>query len=340
MVAILGDFAMEKSEEISSRRKLILFRMQSMIHHELTAEESTFLYTNLLAISGRGGYEMTRTSGTAGLVNEQTHKDFCYVLSQNPGLLPTRGSACYVVPNGRKYTCLYKKHKMKSEKNSHPIAITHYPPPKLGGSFAMSPKIFEIVPFMAEFTYQKMLAILVLKRANEIWESENQPPVAVGPIECEMEDILLAREAYHITGTYHSLLTNFIICKSSSLVPYAVGVHDDYFNNDESAENKTTMEVPLGQSGIGRGGSWVNNSFVVAILDWGWGGRLPRTFLLANAPAMGIVPTPRFAQRQLNHFYDTAPNGHHWQQVQARYNRGANRARQQRQRQQQQNEYA
>ncbi len=59
MVAILGDFALE-SEKLRSSRKLLLFRMQSMINNQLSNEEANFLYSNLLAISGKGGYEMTR----------------------------------------------------------------------------------------------------------------------------------------------------------------------------------------------------------------------------------------------------------------------------------------
>jgi hypothetical protein len=146
-ILIDGDFCMEEDMKLANLRKLLTLRIQTMIKRSITDEDAKSMYTNLRAISGRWGSEVTRTSGTGGYVTTQSHKDLLtsgtggyvttqshkdllFVLHENDGLLPNKAGACLIVPHKKYSYILYSKHAPASDE--HPIGLTTYPPPKPG----------------------------------------------------------------------------------------------------------------------------------------------------------------------------------------------------------------
>ncbi len=107
-----------------------------------------------------------------------------------------------------------------------------------------------------------------------------------------------------MTGKFNSLYENFIICKSSSLVSYPVGLYNVFFHQDKSVENKILFEVLKGVTGTGRWGSLVDNEFAFALLNWGWGAQKDCAYYVLNAAAMGIQVHRTHCQQHMTDFFN------------------------------------
>ena len=190
------------------------------------------LYSNLRPLADRGGFEVTRTSGTSGFVSHQSHKDLLFVLRENDGLLPNKAGACLILPHEKQYYILYSKHKVKDGK--HPIGITTYAPPKPGGSLMINGNALDEWPILGEFAYAKMICTLTLKRLNEFHLQSGLCPVATGPIQHEMKSIAYSCQTFQFTKSYKSFCKAFISVNIMSLVAWPVGQHNDHFNKGES----------------------------------------------------------------------------------------------------------
>lgn len=333
-ILIDGDFCMENGTHLKTNlRKLLTMRMHTMINYSISDEAVKSMYTNLRAISGRRGSEVTRTSGTGGYVTHQSHKDLLFVLHENDGLLPNKAGACLIVPHKKYYYILYSKH--DPDTNEHPIGLTKYAPPKPGGSLIINGNAVDAWPVLGEFAYLKMVATLTLVRLNEIWHEQQRSPLAVGPIAGELDNIEYSREIYELTGSYRSFVKAFMSVNSMSLIAWPVGQHNDHFNKGgESLENKITFTLPRGPKGdVGRGGSLFHDQFVFALLDWQWQERSARQFYVTHADDMGIGPAqPRDAEQHLTNFFENGDTNGEYRRV---YNRFLRTVRQERRARQQ-----
>ena len=316
MVMVTGDYCLEeKTDEMQlhTRQKLLCLRIQSLVTSSISDEVVESLYTNLLPRSGRKSRDVTRTSGSNGKVNSQSHKNFLYVLHTNDSLLPNKGGACLIIPHNKYYIVVYRKHNPKEGKAA--IAITTYAPPQPGGAFTVHGNAIDYFPILGEFAYVKMMATLVLKRLNEKLDSSGMPMVAAGPIEHEMLNVEYARNVFEITGgSYRAFCKAFMSVNSMSLVAHPVGQHYDYFNKGgESLENKILFVVPSIKYSLGRGGSFIGRQFVFALLDWKYESLTHRRFYVTHADDMGMGPVqPRNAQQLLTEYFTTQPNGEQW----------------------------
>ena len=136
-IIICGDFSLEDDIDLQQNGiKLLVNRIQSLVNSSLSDAEVEDLYWNLRAISGRRGFEVTRTSGTGGVTSPQTHVDLLFVLHENEYLLPNKAGSCISIPHKNMYYILYKKH--DPDVNTHPIVITTIAPPKPGGLFLLN----------------------------------------------------------------------------------------------------------------------------------------------------------------------------------------------------------
>lgn len=313
MIMMTGDFRLENDEQLRvNGRKLLCLRLQRLLRHAIPDDVVESMYTNVLPMAGRGGYEVTRTSGTNYKTCPQSHKNFLFVLHENDALLPNKAGACLIIPHKKYYIIVYRKH--NPDVGESPIAVTKYAPPQLGGAFTVNGNVIDYFPFFGEFAYTKMLATLVLKRVNEIFASDGMPAVALGPVKHEMRNIKYARSIFKLEKSYRSFCIAFMSVNSMTLVAWPVGQHYDHFNEGgESLENKSTFVLPSIEGSIGRGGSFVGNQFVFALLDWQYAKRCYRKFYVTHADDMGIGPVqPRNAERLLTDFFETNPQGPRW----------------------------
>ena len=188
--------------------------------------------------------DVTRTSGSNGKVNSQSHKNLFYVFHTDDALIPHRAGACLIIPRDKHYAVVYRKRNPKEGETT--IAITQYAPPQPGGAFSLHGNAVDYSPIIAEFTYVKIVATLLLWRMNEINLISDKPMVAQGPIENEMMNIEYAHRVFELTGgSYHAFCKAHMSVNSMTLVAHPVRQHFDYFHKvGESLENKVLFVVP------------------------------------------------------------------------------------------------
>ena len=95
--------------------------------------------------------DVTRTSGSNGKVNSQSHKNLFYVFHTDDALIPHRAGACLIIPRDKHYAVVYRKRNPKEGETT--IAITQYAPPQPGGAFSLHGNAVDYSPIIAEFTY-------------------------------------------------------------------------------------------------------------------------------------------------------------------------------------------
>ena len=74
--------------------KLLAARMQSTLSKSISDSDVKTMHSNLSLLAGRKGFEVTRTSGTAGFTSPQSHADLLFVLHDNDSLLPNKAGVC------------------------------------------------------------------------------------------------------------------------------------------------------------------------------------------------------------------------------------------------------
>ena len=275
---IMGDFSREST---TMPYKLLLLRPTSMLSnlHYSSADKSLLaeqMYLVLRGYCGKRGYELRRVCGSSGYITYASDKDIIAVLDEHEGSLPRRLYAVIILRCRERYVLIYRR--VNPLPGSPLFASTHYSPPKDGGSFKM-PKICSSTFFpLADFTYNKMMAVLLLQQIIFFLEKEGLRSVATGPLECELIKIERAREVYnnHPEETrMHHLIITFNSFNNFSMVGYPSGYHfDHYYNIDsEYIENKILFSIQIIQKSMGRGGHILGNMYVYALLDWGTNAR-------------------------------------------------------------------
>jgi hypothetical protein len=201
--------------------KLLLLRFHSMMNSTVSDDEVQQLYELIGSVSGKRGFEMTRTGGSSGQTSDQTDVEFLHALHEVHTSLPRRLGACKITRDKLLYNVTYRKVTPKPGKN--PVTTVKYCPVKRGGSFNMEPGMLKRYPWLGEFSYLKMTAVMILQALNDRRSMEGKNPVAVGPIKQEMENIIYARHVYRSTGSYFYFITNYNLRNRYSLVCHAVG---------------------------------------------------------------------------------------------------------------------
>ena len=152
-----GDFGLEDDDTLKDNgRKLLVARMQSMLDPSISNADIASMYSNLSQLAGRKGYEVTRTSGTAGFTTHQSHADLLFVLHKNDSLLPNKAGSSLIIPHGKFYFILYTKHKAKD--GEHPIGITTYVPPKPGGALVLNSNAIDAWPILGDFASTNLVS--------------------------------------------------------------------------------------------------------------------------------------------------------------------------------------
>lgn len=165
---------------------------------------------------------------------------------------------------------MYMGHSHRSVKH------VSYSPPKPGGSFQLPDHLLDVIPILAEFTYIKMLAILIVQRYNLVREKGMKLPVARRVVECEFEKLKEARLVFNQLKehNFEDAMVRFIASFNRrhrfSMVCYPVGIHYDHFKDgDESLENRILLSFQKVGNSCGRGGSvYGDDYYVFALLDW------------------------------------------------------------------------
>jgi hypothetical protein len=146
VVMITGDYCLEgKTTKMSlyTQQKLLCLRFQSLLTSSISNEIVKSMYSNLLPVSGRKSVDVTRTGGSNGKVNSQSHKNFLYVFRTNHALAPKRAGACLIIPCDKHYIVVYRKRNPKEGETT--MAITPYAPPQPGGAFSLHGNAWTII---------------------------------------------------------------------------------------------------------------------------------------------------------------------------------------------------
>ena len=273
---ILGHFTLE--HQIYSP-KLLLLRFSSMLSNLRNSldernQGAREIYDRVCSLCGKYGYELKRTGGSSGVVDYFTDKELARFVHDHPGLCPRPLQNCLILRNKCKYQILYHGKKSSSLKK------TFFSPPRNGGQLKMPPGLLASYPVLAEFTYLKILGVLILKSLNEVRDSRALLPISVGVVGCEMRKLEEARKSYNKNcdttpgKSMFDFLCRFNELHKFSMVAYSVGMHNDQFqNHDESLENKILFTIDGDQlrsssKNSGRGGSLNPTEFAFALLDW------------------------------------------------------------------------
>ena len=127
-------------------------------------------------------------------------------------------------------------------------------------------------PILAEMTFLKMVAILVIDRFNRSRFGQHYGNLAAGPVSSELANLCSARMSVSSAlpnEKIERLISDFNSFNKYSMVCYPVGMHYNYFHkNKESVENKLLLCCSKQRGSHGRGGSLSGSQFVYALLDW------------------------------------------------------------------------
>lgn len=271
--AVLGHFTKENK---ILPPKLLLLRFTTMLsnsHYSSVDKEAMAiaLYNLLRPIAGKSGYEVRRTSGTAGITSDKSDKNLLSVMDDLPSLSPRIPKGCVIIRNKFKYHILYR-----ARRSPYTIKHVTYSPPQEGGQFKLPDQCLNLFPIVSEFSYLKMVAVLILQELNHVRCGQNSLPIAKYVIECELKKIQKARLVYRRSPAdpdrkMYEFIASFNSQHTFSMVCYPVGAHHDFFkDNDESLENRILFCLPSTQGcdASGRGGSLEDGETVYALLDW------------------------------------------------------------------------
>ena len=147
----------------------------------------------------------------------------------------------------------------------------------------MAPDMLQRYPIIGEFSYIKMMVVMILQTWNQERKVKGELAVAEGPLKKEIESIQYARSCFK--GNYFYFVVNYNLKNRFSLVCYTAGLHHDVFNGScESIENKLLLADLTREGSKSRGGSMFGNYFCYAILDWTHELKTRRAWMNANLP--------------------------------------------------------
>ena len=289
----------ETEDTSQARPKLLLLRFHRLIKSSVSDNDVLRLHAIIGAVSGKHGFEMTRLGGSSDRTSDQSDRDFLHAMQEVNASLPVRCGACKITRDELWYNVLYRKVNPKTDKSV--IGHAKYSPAQRGGSFDMQPGMLTEFPWLGEFSYLKMLSVMVISTLNEKRNECGELPVAEGPVAHEMENVLYARSCFKKSGSYFFLISNFNLRNRYSLVCHSVGLHNDVFHcGSESIENKLQL-IDITRKGDGsRGGSLFGNFYCFAILDWSYEARTRRGWAVANLGRWGLNPHQAWNQNRMD----------------------------------------
>ena len=110
----------------------------------LIDKETEELLATIGNVSGKHGFELTRTGGSSGKTNDQSDMNLLSALHDVQTALPRRLGACKITRNNLHYTLTYRR--VNPEDGSSDVASHQYCPPQSGGSFAMARVFLKGIP--------------------------------------------------------------------------------------------------------------------------------------------------------------------------------------------------
>lgn len=261
---IVGNFSPSESRE----PKLLCMKFGRMMKGIITDNDAHSLFACLMKISGKSGFELRRRDGSAGIINSQSHGDLLSVLSHLHSAIPRKVWGTFILPLRHVYLIYYKR---ASPKHDNKSSWTHvwYSPPHNGGRFKLPKHLLQMYPCVAEFSYQKMLAVMLMEAINKARCKVNLPPISPQETINESNNMRKAREK--ISARQESSMIDFIHAYNSlndfNVITHAVGNHEDHFPGGPSFENKmNVIHKLIDQSG--RGGATFAHQYTWCLVDW------------------------------------------------------------------------
>jgi len=256
---------------------LLLLRSHSIHSNDLTTKEKERLARDLYTLrllAGKSGFELRRFCGSSGQVSGMSDRNLLTTLAIHRGALPRRLKGCLIMRDVDRYHITYRRTSEGSHlSNSSNFSTIAYCPPQDGGPFSLPTNLLLKYPFLADFTYHKMLSTVFLQALNVERIRNGQLPVAQGAVETELYFIHEARHVYARAPEDRRMfdfLATFNFRHKYSMIAYPVGCHYDVFKEKrESLENKVLLTFPSKDKNLfGRGGSITGKDYVYALLDW------------------------------------------------------------------------
>lgn len=156
-----------------------------MAHKEIKDCDAAMLYDYVCSVCGKGGYEMTRTSGSSGEVSPSTDANFLIAMTDHFSFLPRATGACKIFRGKLNYVIAYQR-VAKNDGGSNGIAFFKYGVPREGGSFQCTTVAVRRFPIFGEMAYGKMIATLLLEKWNSERVSVGKLPFASGAVSAEL----------------------------------------------------------------------------------------------------------------------------------------------------------
>jgi len=255
---ITGRFDSSKSHEA-----LLLMRFHKVVP-DLSKHEIQLLFNSILPACGKDSYEVVRRGGSSGATTLDPH--FFKFVGMS-GHFPRQGRGVKFERFGNKWLCHY----MRTEPGGTALKMYSYGPPKVGGSFKLSPSLLVEYPFLLKFAQTKIDCALILDYLNCLPTAKVKivPGAVYNELNNLKESFRLVKESSPTPewSAEVSVLVKFNTFQRHTLVCHPVGYHRDVFSGSrlESLENKVCF-VYEGRAGLGRGG--FKGKFVFALLDW------------------------------------------------------------------------
>ena len=128
--------------------KVLLLRFNAL-RSSVSHVDVTALLSKIGSISGKHGFEFSRTCGSSGRTSAQSNRDLLRALHACPTSLPRKVGACKVMThNPFTYLITYRRVKAPPEDG---VVSYKYSVPRRGGSFEMQPGLVALCPVLAEF---------------------------------------------------------------------------------------------------------------------------------------------------------------------------------------------
>jgi len=256
---ITGRFTSSPSHEA-----LLLMRFHKVVP-DLSRLQIQNLFNAIKPKSGKKGYEVVRRGGSSGTTTLDPHF-FTFIGAH--GNLPRMGRGVKFERLQKKWVCHYIR--TPSSKGTGP-ASHEYGPPRVGGSFDLSPSHLVDYPFLTKFAKTKIDCALLLDHLNHLPSRtvKIQPGAVFNELNNLAESLRFVKDSPPSPEFSFevSVLVHCNTFQRHTLVCHPVGYHRDVFSRYglESLENKVCF-VYEGYGGLGRGGC--DGKFVFALLDW------------------------------------------------------------------------
>jgi len=200
---IIGNFS--KVESIHP--KLLCMKFGKMIKGSISDSEAHSMFSCLQHVTGKSGFEIRRRDGSAGVVTPQSDVNLMALLPHLHSAIPRKIWGTFIVRTRFVYIIYYKRTvPVKSRKSDW----THvwYSPPHNGGKFKLPKSMIEVFPCLGEFSYQKMLAVTIMKGVNKFCVGHGYMPIIVRETQHELAMIKSARAVF--VNDQHATMLDFV----------------------------------------------------------------------------------------------------------------------------------